>query len=67
MSLDEEDIFIIWWMRRRLKKEATRRKCWVKPYFIESCKAGSSVADTNWPRPVRDEIILQNDRKVPDC
>jgi hypothetical protein len=32
LSSDEEDVFVVWWMKRRLKKK-TIRKCWVHPYF----------------------------------
>jgi hypothetical protein len=27
---------VIWWMRRRLEAEATRRKSWVQPYLFKT-------------------------------
>jgi hypothetical protein len=46
MSLDEEDIFVIRWIRVRMKKQATTRKYKVNPCCNESCEAGSFVAAT---------------------
>jgi hypothetical protein len=43
MSSDEQDVFVIWWMRR-LKKKVTRRQYWGS-HFNRSGELGS-VIDT---------------------
>ena len=39
---DEEDLFVTWWIKGRLKCEITRRKYWVHHRFNKSYELGSS-------------------------
>jgi hypothetical protein len=41
-SPDEEDIFVMWLMRG-FKKDVTRKKSWVHPFFNKSGQLGISV------------------------
>ena len=46
LSSDEEDTFVTWLMRRRLKKDVTSKKYWVHPFFNRSSQLGTSVSAT---------------------
>ena len=43
VSSDEEGMFVIWLIEKKIKEKVTRRKYWVHPYFNKSIGLGRFV------------------------